>query len=174
MPAHANAQVALLAAGLALILPLQAADQAQVGTPAPSVATDGAVSHPPHGVQALIAAGEAQLAAGEAEAAVATLEQAVAADPKSSLARTRLGGARLMRQEYSAAIQDFRGALGADPNNADAFVGMAIAYLHNGDYALARAALGEARRLAPDKGAEIDQVLVYLDRREAGGASPNH
>ena len=177
MQAHVTALAALaalVAAGLALPLPLCAAEDAQVGTPAPTAPTDGAVSQPSPGVGALIATGEAQLAAGDAEAAVATLEQAVAADPTSSLARTRLGGARLMHQEYSAAIQDFRGALGADTNNADAFVGMAVAYLHSGEYALARAALGEARRLAPDKAAQIDQVLVNLDQREAGAAPPRH
>ena len=120
----------------------------------------------------MIAAGEAQLAEGKTEEAIATLEGAVAVDPRSTLAHTRLGGARLMHQEYGAAIQDFRNALAADPNNADAFVGMAVAYLHSGDYALARAALGEARRLAPAKAAEIDQVLSYLDRRESGEGPP--
>ena len=59
-----------------------------------------------------------------------------------------------------------------DPNNADAFVGMAVAYLHSGDYALARAALEEARRLAPEKGAQIDQVLAYLDRRSGEAIAP--
>jgi Flp pilus assembly protein TadD len=150
MPSHPIAVAALVAVALFAPLPSGAADQPQ---PTPDA-------------KALIAAGEAQLAAGKPDEAVATLEQAVAADPKSTLARTRLGGARLMRQEYGAAIGDFRQALGLDPNNADAFVGMAIAYLHNSDYALARAALGEAQRLAPAKRAEIDQVLAYLDRRE--------
>ena len=151
MPAHPVALAALLAAVLFVPLSSNAADQAQ----------------PTADAKALIAAGEAQLAEGKADEAVATLERAVAADPGSSLAHTRLGGARLMHQEYSAAIKDFRNALAADPNNADAFVGMAIAYLHSGDQALARAALEEARRLAPAKGPEIDRVLGYLDRREA-------
>ncbi len=124
--------------------------------------------------QALIAAGEAQLAQGKAEEAITTLQQAVAADPKSSLAHLRLGGARLMRQENRAAIADFRNAIGADPNNADAFVGMAVAYLHSGDYALARAALGEAKRVAPAKAAEIDRVLSYLDEREGAAGPASH
>jgi Tfp pilus assembly protein PilF len=156
MPSHPIALAGLLTAVLSIPLQSIATDQPQ---PIPDA-------------KALIAAGEAQLAEGKADEAVATLERAVAAAPHSSLAHTRLGGARLMRQEYSAAIQDFRNALGADPNNADAFVGMAVAYLHSGDYALGRAALGEAKRLAPAKGPEIDQVFIYLDRREAGSEPP--
>jgi tetratricopeptide (TPR) repeat protein len=164
--AYSNALAALLAAALSAPGALRAADAPASGQPLSE-------PQPAPGVAALVAAGEAQLAEGKADEAVVTLERAVAADPKSTLARTRLGGARLMRQEYGAAIQDFRSALAADPNNADAFVGMAVAYLHSGDYALARAALGEARRLAPAKGPEIDEVLGYLDRREEGVAPPS-
>jgi Tfp pilus assembly protein PilF len=139
-----------------------------------SIAPVTAAQPPAPDAQALIAVGEAQLAEGKAAAAIVTLEQAVAADPKSSLAYLRLGGARLMRQENTAAIADFRNAVGADPNNADAFVGMAVAYLHSGDYALARAALGEAKRLAPAKGPEIDKVLSNLDAREGAAAPAGH
>jgi tetratricopeptide (TPR) repeat protein len=158
MPAHVVALAALLAVALSVALPSGAADQPQQ----------------PSDTHALIAAGEAQLAEGKPDEAVATFTQAVAADPKSSLAHTRLGGARLLKQEYSAAIQDFRNALAADSNNADAYVGMAVAYLHSGDYPLARAALGEARRLAPAKAPEIDRVMGYLDRRESGETPAGH
>jgi hypothetical protein len=37
-------------------------------------------------------------------------------------------------------------AIALDANNANAFVGMAIAYLHSGRHPLARAALEEAKR----------------------------
>ena len=160
MSARPVALAAVLAATLSIPLQVRAADAAQPQT-APEV-------------KSLIAAGEAQLAEGKADEAIATLEQAVAVDPKSSQAYTRLGGARLVKQEFSAAIGDFRSALAADPSNADAFIGMALAYLHGADYALARAALGEARRLAPDKAAKIDEVLTYMDQREAGVAPPGH
>jgi cytochrome c-type biogenesis protein CcmH/NrfG len=154
------ALAAVLAAALSIPLQVRAADAAQPQT-APEV-------------KSLIAAGEAQLVEGKVDEAIATLSIAVAADPKSSQAYTRLGGARLVKQEFSAAIGDFRSALAADPSNADAFIGMALAYLHSADYALARAALGEARRLAPDKAAKIDEVLTYMDQREAGVAPPGH
>ena len=47
-------------------------------------------------VGALIEKGEAQLKAGEIDAALSTRQEAVTADPKSSLAYTRLGGAQVM------------------------------------------------------------------------------
>jgi len=156
VPAHPRILAALLAATLALPLSATAADQTQASPD----------------TKALIATGEAQLAEGRVDEAIATLSNAVAADPKSSQAYTRLGGARLVKQEFSAAIGDFRSALAADPNNADAFIGMALAYLHSADYALARAALGEARRLAPDKAPKIDEVLTYMDQREGSAGLP--
>jgi Tfp pilus assembly protein PilF len=138
-------------------------------------ADDAAQPQSAPGVKSLIATGEAQLAQGKVDEAIATLSSAVAVDPKSTQAYTRLGGARLVKQEFSAAIGDFRSALAADPNNADAFIGMALAYLHSADYALARAALGEARRLAPDKAPKIDEVLTYMDQREGEpGVQPTH
>lgn len=156
MPTHPNILVALFAAALSLPLTAVVADQSQASPD----------------IKSLIATGEAQLAEGKVDEAIATLSNAVAADPKSSQAYTRLGGARLVKQEFSAAIGDFRSALAADPNNADAFIGMALAYLHSADYALARAALGEARRLAPDKAPKIDEVLTYLDQREGSAGVP--
>jgi len=114
---------------------------------------------------ALIDKGEAQLAAGEIDAAVRTLERAVEADPKSSLAYTRLGGAKLMKQEYGEALESFKQAITIDGNNANAFVGMAVAYLHSGRYSLARAALEEAKRIDPAKRIEADKLIAWIDSR---------
>lgn len=116
----------------------------------------------------LIRRGEALMREGRLTDALSTLEQAVAADPKSSLAYTRLGGAQLLHQDHASAIGSFRQAIMLDGKNADAFVGMAMAYLHGGDYALARASLEEAKRIDPAKQAKVDEVIAYIDRRESG------
>jgi len=89
----------------------------------------------------------------------------------SSLAQTRIGGALLLKQDYGLAIESFRQAILLDGANADAFVGMAMAYLHGGDYALARAALEEAKRIDPAKQAKVDEVIAYINQREAGGGA---
>jgi tetratricopeptide (TPR) repeat protein len=123
-------------------------------------------------VSAPIREGEAKLAAGDLDAGLALFREAVQADPGSALAHTRLGGALLLNQQYSEAIAEFRVGIGLDPKNADAFVGMAVAYLHGGDYALARAALDEAKRLDPSKQSKIDALIGYIDRRDSVAASP--
>ena len=118
---------------------------------------------------ALVEKGEAQLKAGEIDAAVSTLQEAVAADPKSSLAYTRLGGAQVMKQDYDAGLVSFKQAIALDAGNASAFVGMAVAYLHSGRYPLARAALEEAKRIDPSKQVEVDKLIAWIDRRASGG-----
>lgn len=116
---------------------------------------------------ALIAQGEAKLNAGEIDSGLALFRQAVEAAPDSSLAYTRLGGALLLKQENAQAIEAFRTAIMKDGNNADAFIGMAIAYLHGSDYALARASLDEAKRIDPSKAAKLDELISKIDQRES-------
>ena len=119
---------------------------------------------------ALVKKGEEQLSAGEIDQAVATLQQAVVADPGSSLAYPRLGGAQVLKQDYSAGLESFKQAIALDASNANAFVGMSVAYLHSGRYSLARAALEEAKRIDPSKQEEADKLIAWIDRRESGGS----
>ena len=118
--------------------------------------------------ESLIRQGETQLNEGKIPEALATLQQAVAADPKSSLAHTRLGGAQILSQEYVAGIESFKQAIALDPNNANAFVGMAVAYIHGARYPLARAALEEAKRIDPGKQADVDELIAWIDERVKG------
>ncbi|MEA3278051.1 MAG: tetratricopeptide repeat protein [Pseudomonadota bacterium] len=114
---------------------------------------------------ALISEGESQLRQGKIDDAIETLQQAVAMDPKSSLAYTRLGGAQTLKQDYGAAVESFKQAIMLDGKNANAFVGMAVAYLHTSRYELARAALGEAKRLDASKQEEVDKLIGWIDER---------
>ncbi|NEV63391.1 tetratricopeptide repeat protein [Thiorhodococcus minor] len=118
----------------------------------------------------LVREGEAKLQAGEIDAAAVILERAVELDADSALARTRLGGALLLKQDQPAAIARFRQAIALDARNADAFVGMAVAELHLGRYSLARAALEEAKAIAPKKAGEVDSVIAWIDARTAQAA----
>jgi len=118
-----------------------------------------------------IAEGEANLKAGEIDAGLMQFRKAAEQDPKSSVAQTRIGGALLLKQEYRPAIEAFRRAIMLDGANADAFIGMGMAYLHSGDYALARASLEEAKRIDPVKRVKIDEVIGYIDERETGGGT---
>ena len=113
----------------------------------------------------LLQQGETLLNEGKLPEALAALQQAVVAEPNSSRAFQRLGGAQLMSQDYAGSIQSFQRAISLDANNADAFVGMAMAYIHWGRYGQARSALVEAKRIAPDKGPKIDEVIAWIDQR---------
>ncbi|MCU7810401.1 MAG: tetratricopeptide repeat protein [Candidatus Thiodiazotropha sp. (ex Notomyrtea botanica)] len=116
-------------------------------------------------VENLIQNALAQSESGNLDEAHTILLQAVETTPDSSLAYTRLGGVELLQQDYPSGIKHFQQAIMLDRSNADAFVGMAVAYLHLGRYALAREALNEAERLGPTKKQDIDKVLAWLDQR---------
>jgi Flp pilus assembly protein TadD len=118
--------------------------------------------------QVLLEQSYRQTSSGDLDAALKTLQAAADKAPESSLVHTRLGGVRVLRQEYSAGIKDFQQAIMLDQQNATAFIGMAVAYLHLGQYNLARAALDEAGKLDPSKQAQIDRVLGWIDQRTGG------
>ncbi|MET0028585.1 MAG: tetratricopeptide repeat protein [Candidatus Thiodiazotropha sp.] len=114
----------------------------------------------------LIAQAVAASEKGELKQARSLLLEAVAQSPDSSLAYTRLGGVQLLQQEYGPGIESFQQAIMLDKGNADAFIGLSLAYLHQGRHALAREALKEASKLGTAKQQEIDKVLVWLDQRD--------
>jgi tetratricopeptide (TPR) repeat protein len=116
-------------------------------------------------VEALIAQAESLLAEGRYAEASTLLRQAVADDPDSSLAYTRLGGVQLLQQHYRESIKSFQQAISIDQARTEAFIGMAIGYLHLGRYELAKAALHQAEKLDPGKKTEIDKVLSWLAQR---------
>jgi len=118
----------------------------------------------PEAAARLITEGEAQMQAGDLEAAITTLERAVATAPGSSMAHTRLGGALLLSRRYTEAIAEFQQAVADDADNAGAYIGLGLAYLHGGQPGPARAALLQARPLAPQRTAEIDDLIRRIDQ----------
>jgi len=120
-----------------------------------------------NGVHPLIEKSQLQASEGKMDDALATLSHAVEQYPDSSVAYTRLGGVRVLRQEYSLGIKDFQRAIMLDQKNANAFVGLAIAYLHLGQYTHAKGALQEAEKLDPAKKTEIGKLLAYIDKRSS-------
>jgi Flp pilus assembly protein TadD len=116
--------------------------------------------------EALIQQALLQAEAGKLNEAETLLNRVLELAPDSSRAYTRLGGILLLQQQYRSGIDSFQQAIMLDGENSEAFIGMSIAYLHLGSYALAREALNEASRLAPEKHQEINRVLTWLDQRD--------
>jgi Tfp pilus assembly protein PilF len=131
---------------------------------AASSVSPASAANPANSVNALIEQGEAQLERGETQSAIRTLNEAVTADPNSSLAHTRLGGAYLLSQDYRGAIDQFQQAIGSDSRNAGAFIGLGMAYLHLKQAGPAKAALTEAKRLDPSQRADIDSLLARIEQ----------
>ncbi len=121
--------------------------------------------------QALIEQAFQQTEAGDLKAAQSLLQEAIKEMP-SSLAYTRLGGVQLLQQSYSSGIENFQQAIMLDQSNSEAFIGLAVAYLHLGRYQLAREALKQARRLDPSKKQEIDKVVMWLNQRSSNKPTP--
>jgi cytochrome c-type biogenesis protein CcmH/NrfG len=85
----------------------------------------------------------------------------------------------MIRKEYSTSIPLFQEAIGRDASNGGAFIGLGFAYLHSGRYGPARAAMVEAQSLLPQRAAEIQQVISWIDDRtmpdtEDGLSASNH
>ncbi|MES9992239.1 MAG: tetratricopeptide repeat protein [Candidatus Thiodiazotropha sp.] len=118
-------------------------------------------------VEDLLAQAQRLSESGKLSEAHAILVKAVETDPQSSSAHTRLGGVQLLQRNYQSGIKHFQQAIMLDGTNADAFVGLAVAYLHLGRYALAREAFKEAQQKGPSKQQDIDKILAWLDQRSA-------
>jgi tetratricopeptide (TPR) repeat protein len=118
-------------------------------------------------IDMLISQAQKQTEDGNLSKAQAILQSALETAPRSSLVYTRLGGVQLLLQQYSTGIKNFQQAIMLDQQNPEAFVGLAIAYLHLGRYQLAREALKQAEQIDPTKKQEIDKVLEWLNQRSA-------
>ncbi|MCG8038267.1 MAG: tetratricopeptide repeat protein [Candidatus Thiodiazotropha taylori] len=124
--------------------------------------------------QTLIEQAFQQTEAGDLETAQSLLEEAIKEAPSSSLAYTRLGGVLLLQQSYSSGIENFQQAIMLDQSNTQAFIGLAVAYLHLGRYQLAREALKQAQQLDPSKKQEIDKVVTWLNQRSSNNSNSMH
>jgi len=113
----------------------------------------------------LIVQGDQQWAAGQLEQAQRSFEAAVQAQPQSVKARMKLAGLQLSQQDFKASIPSYQAAIGLDANNDKAWLGVAFAYLHTGQDALAAAAFDSAIRINPSNREKLAPVLDKLDQR---------
>ncbi|MDD5029832.1 MAG: tetratricopeptide repeat protein [Rhodoferax sp.] len=106
----------------------------------------------------------ADLADSERDQAQATFARAVSAEPTSLQVHMKLAGLQLSRQDFKASIPTYQAAIGLDANHDKAWLGIAFAYLHTGQDALAAAAFDAAIRINP---ANRDQLAPVLDKLQA-------
>jgi tetratricopeptide (TPR) repeat protein len=124
-------------------------------------------------LQTLLDEGQALASEGKIQDALAIYQKATAHAPDSATAHFRLAGMQLVNQEYTGAVQSFQRAISLDAHNADAFIGLAVAYIHQGKYPLASAALDEAARIDPSKASRVQEIQTWL-RERAGQPRTTH
>jgi tetratricopeptide (TPR) repeat protein len=117
--------------------------------------------------------GQALAEQGDLAGAMAAYQDAVRARPAWGEAHARLGGMQLVNQHYPDAVRSFQQAISLGVADSQPFVGMAMAYLHMGQYGPARAALNEAKARGAAGSQDIDRILTWLDAREPQPA-PTH
>jgi tetratricopeptide (TPR) repeat protein len=109
--------------------------------------------------------GDKLYASGNVKEALPFFEKAVKEKPDSAEAWFKLARTQMLNQYNSASVKSYQRSISLDQNNARAFLGMAIAYLHIGQYNHAKASLKEASRIDPSKKAEVDKVLQQIEGR---------
>ncbi len=109
---------------------------------------------------ALIAEGNKHWAEGHLEDARKSFEQAVAANPRSTDAGMKLGGLLFSSRNYAAAIQTYQRTISLDAKNDKAWIGLGMAYLHDGQQDLSRAAFDEAVRVAPSRKPQLAELMT--------------
>ena len=107
--------------------------------------------------------GDKLYAAGNITGALEYFEKAVMQNPASAELWFKLARTQMLNNQNSASVKSYQKAISLDQNNALAFVGMAIAYLHIGQYNHAKASLTEAARIDPSKKAEVEKVLLQIE-----------
>jgi tetratricopeptide (TPR) repeat protein len=107
--------------------------------------------------------GDELYAQGNVKEALEYFENAVKENPDSAENWFKLARTQMLNSQNVASVKSYQKSIQLDDNNALAFIGMAIAYLHIGQYNHARASLSEAGRIDPTKKAEVDKVLMQID-----------
>ena len=115
--------------------------------------------------EALVEEGNRLWQQGQLDRAFARYEAAGKADPESVDARMKSAGVLYAKQAYREGVQRFQQAISIDPQNANAYIGMAIGYLHMGQDGPAYAALEEAVRLDPGKYDRVQPLMARIEAR---------
>lgn len=109
--------------------------------------------------------GDKLYADGNIKGALGYYEKAVEQNSASAELWFKLARTQMLDNHHSASVKSYQKSIALDQGNALAFVGMAIAYMHIGQYNHAKASLTEASRIDPSKKQEVDKVLLQIDRK---------
>jgi len=109
--------------------------------------------------------GDKLYAKGDVKGALIHFEKAVMQNPDSSETWFKLARTQMLNSRNSDSVKSYQKSISLDQNNPLAFIGMAIAYLHTGQYTHAKASLTEASRIDPTKKEEVNKVLQEIEKK---------
>ena len=103
--------------------------------------------------------------------ALSSFQKAAAIQSDTELIQQKLANVYLLKGEYANSIKYFHNTLGFNAKSSKAFIGLSLAYLHTGQYALAKAALEEARPYS-EKKQDIDKLIDWIKSRQHNQLQP--
>ena len=121
-----------------------------------------------------LAAGQEKAAAGDIKGALAEYEELTRKEPDSAEAFAHLGGMQLLDQRYSDAVKSFQQAITLGDEGTRSFIGMGMAYVHMQQLGPARAAFVEAKARGTGDSKDIDHIIAWIDKRNAGASEFQH
>ena len=121
-----------------------------------------------------LATGQQKAAAGDIKGALAVYEELTRKNPESAEAYAHLGGMQLLDQHYSDAVKSFQQAITLGDEGTRSFIGMGMAYVHMQQLGPARAAFVEAKARGTGDSKDIDHIIAWIDKRNAGASGFQH
>jgi len=105
-------------------------------------------------------------AANDLPLAESRFREAAQQQPDSSAAYAGLAKVLMLQNRNDDAIEAYQSAIMVSPEDAKLFLGIAVAFLHGGEYGAANAMVAQALVLDPElKGAQ--NLALYIDRKQA-------
>ena len=121
-----------------------------------------------------LTAGQEKAAAGDVKGALAEYEELTRKEPESADAFAHLGGMQLLDQRYSNAVKSFQRAITLGDEGPRSFIGMGMAYVHMQQLGPARAAFVEAKARGTGDSKDINHIIAWIDKRNAGASGFQH
>jgi tetratricopeptide (TPR) repeat protein len=119
-------------------------------------------------VDALLGAALSELKQGNIEGSLGYVREVLSADPKTQKVKENISqvlvaaAIELFKSgKVREAITEYTEAINANPDNYDAYVGLAKAFLKNGDFLKALDAAGKAMSLDPDSRDALDIIKNF-------------
>lgn len=131
---------------------------------ATTATTTVAATAPVSAEQAIFKEADQLWAAKKIDEAIVEYKKIIKEKPDNKLAYQRLASIYLLNNKAKDAIPAYQNAIIHDPENPKLFASMSIAYLHLGQYSMAKAMANEAVTLDPSMN-NAKKIISYADKK---------